>query len=431
MRRATLLLLAASQALIGCRDSRPDIVLVTLDTLRRDHVGAYGWNGPGSTPTPRLNALAKSSRMFESALTTMPTTSPAHASLFTGLAPQDHGVMSNGERVSEEIATRSVSRKLRDAGYRTAAFVTSSVFGPEVIGLGGFEIYEVKESRPGREAVADALAWLDRPREGAPAFLWVHLYDSHAPYGSAPDKVGHYPVDLLSYGWVESQRYQEPATRSGMAARYAAGVREADAAFGQLLDGLEARGMEPLLLVVADHGEFMAEHLDRIGFAYGHGAILGPEVLWLPLFVAGPGLEPKRVPGAVSIMDLYTTILAAAGVGDPAAGEGRVDLRGDPPAGRIVSATRRAYSSHDLAGRGIGAEAAEHIRAHAVAVSDGMDLVIVGEDGKPVDPAGVPQSPLVAAAAVIAATAPAGDVGDAPEIDPEIREKLRALGYVD
>jgi arylsulfatase A-like enzyme len=432
----TWLLAAVCLAGVACGGSRPDVVLVTLDTLRRDHVGAYGWKLPGPSPTPRIDAFAKGARVFEGALTTMPTTSPAHASIFTGLRPREHGVLRNGDRVPEALAAeRGLPRKLRDAGYRAAAFVTSDVFGPGAIGLGGFDPYDVRPKglRPGSDAVAAALAWLDRVSRGEkkPVFLWVHLYDPHSPYGAAAAKAGHYPVDLKSYGWVERARYRDKKVRIAMATKYADGVRDADRAFGELLDGLAERGREPLVLVAADHGEFMAEYLDRLGFAYGHGSLLGPEVLWVPLLVAGPGIDPARVAGAASIADLYTTVLEATGLGDPrAAEEGRIDLRGDPPPGRLVEAARRFFNNTEKSQR-LDKAALRHIRSRAVAVSDGAALLVVGVDGKPSD-GKAPAPALVAAARTALAAQRAGEEGrrEAP-LDAETKRKLEALGYVE
>jgi arylsulfatase A-like enzyme len=437
MRRSLALALALASFALGC-GSRPDIVLVTLDTLRRDHVGAYGWKLPGTSPTPQLDALAQRARVFEGALTTMPTTAPAHASLFTGLHPRDHGVLRNGDRVSAELAAaRGLPRQLRGAGYRVAAFVTSDVFGSEAIGLGGFEPYDApgKGLRPGRDAVAAAFAWLDQVAQGEdkPLFLWVHLYDPHSPYGAEAEKVGHYPVDLQAYGWVDRARYRDKQARIAMATAYAGGVRDADAALGQLLDGIAQRGMDPLVLVAADHGEFMAEHLDRLGFAYGHGSILGPEVLWIPLLVAGPGIEPARVRGAASIVDLYGTILEVAGVGDPAAArEGRHDLRNDPPPGRVVDAARRLFDPAERRHRGVDAAALRHIRSRAVAASDGSALVVAGADGKPADPKAPAPEALVAAAKRALAAQRAGEARrKQAALDPATKQKLEALGYVE
>ncbi|HEX2486354.1 MAG TPA: sulfatase, partial [Myxococcota bacterium] len=403
-RRAAALagvLLAAT--LSGC-SRPPDLVLVTFDTLRRDHVGAHRAPGAGPSPTPHLDALAARGRTFEGALTTMPTTSPAHASIFTGLHPRDHGVLRNGDRVPEALAAeRSLPQQLRRAGYRVGAFVTTNVFGG-AMGLSGFEPFDDAGTplRPGADAVAAALRWLDESGRD-PVFLWLHLYDPHSPYGPAAAKPEHYPVDLGRYGWVEPRHYADPAARAAMAALYAEGAREADAALGALVEGFAARGRAPYWIATADHGEFLDEHLDALGFAYGHGSLLGPEVLDVPLVVAGPGIARARVPGAVSLVDVYTTLLALAGVGDPrAAAEGRIDLRGEPPSGRVVTAARRFFTPEDRQKKRITEAAARAIRARAVAASDGGALVVVGEDGAPADAARAPALADAAAHALAA-----------------------------
>jgi arylsulfatase A-like enzyme len=351
-------------------------------------------------------------------------------------------VLRNGDRVSEALAAdRSLPRKLAASGYRVDAFVTSDVFGPG-LGLGGFEPWDArgKGVRPGTEAVAKALEWLDQVARGEerPIFLWVHLYEPHSPYGPAADKREHYPLDLRSYPWVERARYRDKKARIAMSTKYAAGVRDADAALGQLLDGFAERGRDPLVAVTADHGEFMAEHLDRLGFAYGHGSILGPEVLWIPLVLAGPGIEPARVGGAASISDLYTTILGAAELDDPqATEEGRIDLRADPPPGRVVTAARRFFDPAERAKRGIDKVALRHIRARAVAASDGSALFVVGADGKPADAtapkdvAARPPALAAAAQAALAAQRAAEQVRKETPIDPATQQKLKALGYVE
>lgn len=431
-RRGAALALAVLVAVgaAGC-GRQSDIVLVTFDTLRRDHVGAYRAAGAVPSPTPHLDALAARGRTFESALTTMPTTSPAHASIFTGLYPRDHGVLRNGDRVPEAIAAeRSLPQQLARAGYRVGAFVTTNVFG-NAIGLGGFAPFDDDGTplRPGTDAVAAALRWLDEA-DRAPVFLWVHFYDPHSPYGPASQKRAHYPVDLDRYGWVEPEHYADPSARAAMAALYAEGAREADAALGALVEGVAARGREPFWLVTADHGEFLDEALDTLGFGYGHGSLLGPEVLDVPLVVAGPGVAPARVAGAVSLVDLYTTILAVAGVGDARAGaEGRVDLRGAPPPGRVVTAARRFFTPEDRQKKRIGDAAAREIRTRAVAASDGLTLVVVGEDGVP---AGAGSPALASAAEEALAAQRSREEGRAPSaLAPDVRERLEALGYVE
>jgi arylsulfatase A-like enzyme len=394
--------------LAGC-GGRPDIVLVTVSALRRDHVGAYGWKLPGDSPTPRLDALAANARVFDGALTTMPLPSAAHASLFTGLPAATHGVTRNGQAVSETLAAeRGLPQRLAAEGYRVAAFVTTQSFGDR-LGLGAFEPWDANTSgrRPGSDAVGDALAWLDRVRlgEDRPIFLWIQIQDVHAPYGLRAEKVGLTAHDRKGYGFVDRARYKDKRTRVAMMAKYAAGVRDADAAIGELLDGLAARKRNPLLLVAADHGEFMAEPLDRIGFAYGHGLLLGPEVAWIPMIASGPGVEPGRVAGAASIADLYTTILAAAGLEDEhAEAERRADLLRDLPPDRVVSASRRAISAAALQKRGILPAAIREITTRALAVTDGQTLVLVGEDGRVAEPkTGAPPELVVAADEILTA----------------------------
>jgi arylsulfatase A-like enzyme len=430
-RWASVLLVLVGVSGSACGDSRPDIVLVTFGALRRDHVGAYGWKLPGPSPTPRLDALAESARVFEGALTTMPATAPAHASLFSGLPPREHGVLANGDVLPETLAARMLPAKLADAGYRAGAFVTSDLLDATALGLAGFDPYDARWKRsanPGPDAAAAALAWIDRALRGErrPLFVWLHLADARAPYGNAAEKLAQVPLDKKSYGWVDRARYRDKKTRVARATQYSAGVREADAALGVLLDGLAERDLEPLLLVAADHGELMAEHLDRLGFAFGHGPLLGPQVLWIPLLVAGPDVDAARVAGAASIADLYTTILESAGAGDPkAAEEGRIDLRADPPVGRTVAAARRLTGAASRKRRGVDPAAVRYIAAHAVAVSDGRALVVVGEDGKPAGSGPQPSAPLALAAADALVAQRAGEkarklaaVGSAPAQRP-------------
>jgi arylsulfatase A-like enzyme len=431
VRGALLIGLAAFAALAGtaCGDSRPDIVLVSFDSLRRDHVGAYGWKLPGPSPTPRLDAVAARARVFEGALTPMPATAPALATVLTGLPPRAHGVLREGDSVAEELAAaRALPRRLVAAGYRAGGFVGSAGFGPAALGLGGFDPFdsERKALRSGSEVVAAALGWLDRIARGErrPIFLWLHLADARAPYGDAAEKAAQIPFDPKGYGWVDRRLYARKDARIARTGQYATGVREADAAFGQLLDGLAARGLDPLLLVAADHGEFMAEHLDRLGFAFSHAPVLGPQVLFVPLVVAGPEIEPARVAGAASLGDLYTTILESAGAGDPtAAEEGRIDLRSDPPPGRLVAAARRLLRGKG--GKAQDAAVKRQLAARAIAVSDGSALLLVGEDGKPADPKATPPEPLAAAAATALAEQLAGErafrqAGGAPPARPAV-----------
>lgn len=422
-RRGAALALAALVAGACGGEPRPSLLLVTLDTLRTDHVGAYG---ASPSPTPRLDALAAEGLVHEAAFTTMPTTGPAHVSLFTGLLPHAHGSDRNGVPMDPALAERELPARLREAGYATACFVTASVLAPRLTGFTGCEVYDGVRGalRPGRDAVAAALRWLDAERR-RPVFLWVHLYDPHAPYGTPDDKRRGLPLAPGAYGWVDRARYADPAARRRMAERYAAGVREVDAALGALVAGVRERlPSDPLVAIVADHGEALDEYLDARGWAWDHGEFLDPAELRVPLVLWGPGVTPGRSPGPASIRDLYTTLLAAAGLPDPRAGaEGRRDLRVPDAAPRPVLAERRSFAGA-LEAPDAAARAA--VRAHAVAASDGRRWLWLGEDGSAIGEA-TPE--LEAAAREVLARSAAGRGREAPPIDPATREALRALGY--
>lgn len=411
----------------GCapREQPTNLLLVTLDTLRADHVGAYGG---AADLTPNLDALARQGIVHEAAFTTMPTTGPAHLSLFTGLPPRRHGADRNGMSLDPALRGGELAARLRGAGYATAAFVTTRLLDRQLLGLEGFEIYDGTPSalRPGREAVAAALRWLDVERR-RPVFLWVHLYDAHAPYGTADEKRRGLPVRADEYGWIDPARYTEPNARIKHREAYARGVRDADAALGEVLAGVRARLAGPLLVaVVADHGEALDEWLDARHYGFDHGEFLDADQIRIPLVLAGPGVAPGRSRGAVSISDLYATLLAAAGVAQTESGEAeRRDLRLASEAPRIVVAERRADDVRDAAPDDRTAAA---LRVQSVAATDGRALTVIAEDGSVSVGSAEPEA-LAAAARAALAEFPARRAGGAPEVDATTRDALRSLGY--
>ncbi len=404
---------------LACAAEPPSLVVVTLDTVRRDHVGVYG---DARRLTPHLDALARRGLVFEQAFTTMPTTGPAHASLFTGLLPSEHGSLANGEPVAEVAARRSLALRLRERGYASAAFVTTRLLAPAATGLPGFEIYDTPRGvlRPGAEAVEAALVWLaNEPRR--PIFLWVHLYDAHAPYGTPDEKRRAFPVDPRLHGFVDPARFADPAERARVATRYAAGVRAADAALGRLVAGLAGRlEPEPFLVVVADHGESLDERLASRGYAFDHGEFLDEEVVRVPLVLAGPGVVAGRSRAAVSIRDLPATLLRVAGA-EAAVGPDAdaMDLRAPSGGPRVVVVERRRAGPGDAALES----------SHAAAAFDGASGVIVGTDGAPLPGSAPPGAELLAAARrrALAARPPA----PAGAVSPELAEALRSLGYAE
>ena len=415
---ASTVALAASLA--GCSPAGPDIVVVTLDTLRRDHVGAYG---DARGLTPNLDRLAESALVHESAYTTMPTTGPAHLSLFTGLYPSELDATRNGEALSEHHAAREVASILAARGYATAAFVTSHLAGRETTGLRGFQIYDQPRGvlRSGDDAVGAALSWLS-VEDRRPIFLWVHLYDSHAPYGDIDEKRRSLPLDPKIYGWIDPADFASGETAERLDGLYEAGVREADRQLGRLLAGVrELLGAPPIVIVAADHGESLAERVATRGYAYDHGEFLDPETVQIPLLVSGPGIAPGRSRGAASIRDLYTTVLEASGVGDAkAASEGRRDLRTPSADPRIVGIERRSFSQRQPA----------DVEAHRGGASDGILIVVADGDGVAASGDERASAALIEAASERAREATLAARRAKLEFAPGTLKALKSLGYV-
>jgi arylsulfatase A-like enzyme/Flp pilus assembly protein TadD len=267
---------------------RPGILLVTVDTLRADRVGAYGGR---TVKTPALDRLAESGRRFAAAYAVAPLTLPSHVSMLSGRLPVEHGVRTNdGYRVPE--ATPLVADTLRRAGFRTAAFVGSTVVRGATGLARGFEQYDDRMGgAPERRAelvVGRATQWLATVGD-APFFVWIHLYDPHLPY-AAPEAFA-------------SAHPKQP---------YDAEVAYVDHVVGQLLDALDrARlGERTSVIAVADHGEGLGEHGER-----SHGALLYDSTLRVPLIVRAAGESRRRVVDTpVSTAQIAPTLLKLAGL---------------------------------------------------------------------------------------------------------------------
>jgi arylsulfatase A-like enzyme/Flp pilus assembly protein TadD len=296
--------------LCGCGGSAfvaPErVLLLSIDTLRADHVGCYG---ASNAHTPNLDTIGAQGVRFEVALSPAPLTLPAHASLLTGLEPPAHGVRHNSiHRLEAGLPT--LAERMRDAGYATAAFVGALVLDRR-FGLDrGFDLYDDRTSgrvsagtgyaeRTADEVVEAALGWL----EAAPDrfFLWVHFYDPH-------------------------MAYKPPAGFASAFASnpYAGEIAFVDAEIGRLLRAIQARWGEGGLLVVAtsDHGESLGEHGEAT-----HSYTIYEATQRVPLLLSGPGLQPGTVaPGPASLLDVAPTILAWVGAQPLPEAAGR-DLR--------------------------------------------------------------------------------------------------------
>ncbi len=283
----------------------PNVLLITLDTTRADHLGAYGY---AAARTPVLDRLAQDGVLFERAVAAAPTTLPAHASLMTGRNPMAHGVRNNGVPLDRAVPT--LADAFRAAGYRTAAFVSAFVLDQRFGLVRGFDTYDDRLDPPtghatdalerrGDRTVAATTAWLTTPAldaagaptsapAAAPFFLWVHLYDPHDPY-EAPGPAGNGSASSL----------------------YDNEIAFADSAVGALLGALERQGLtaNTIVAVIGDHGESLGEHGEAT-----HGMFVYESAMRVPALLRWPVHLPAgtRVTSLVRAIDLAPTLLDLA-----------------------------------------------------------------------------------------------------------------------
>ncbi|MBI2572205.1 MAG: sulfatase-like hydrolase/transferase [Candidatus Schekmanbacteria bacterium] len=278
--------------------SRPDILLVTIDTLRADVVGAYG----GEAVTPNLDRLAANGVKFDFAHAHNVLTLPSHTNILTGRLPFVHGVRDNsGFRLDPGVPT--AASLLRDAGYATAAFVGAVPLDRQ-FGLDrGFDVYDdhyqgvplsgapadfALAERRAEAVVEVALSWLRNRSSSAPWFCWVHLFDPHSPY-QPPQRFRDMFPDKL----------------------YVAEVSYADSALTPLLDLVAGTGRPTLTIVTGDHGESLGDHREAT-----HGIFAYESTLHVPLIVHGAGVSEQgaRIATPAGHVDILPTLLEAAGL---------------------------------------------------------------------------------------------------------------------
>ena len=412
-----LLLAAIGLAAPGCNriaatrpvPTGPNLLLVTIDTLRADHVGAYG---AVEARTPVLDRLAAEGTRFSTAIASAPLTLPSHASILTGLYPPHHGVRYNGiSRLRPSFET--LTERLRDAGYATGAVVGSTVLAGKYGLDQGFEHYDDDTQsrgdpaeRPASEVTDAALAWLEHAER--PFFLWVHYYDPHELY--AP------PAPF-------AERFADRP--------YDGEVAYVDAELGRLLDSLVAQGKleETLIAVTSDHGESLGEHSELT-----HSYSLYDAVLAVPLVFRGPGVPPARVvEGVVRTVDIAPTLSSLLGL-QPLGESDGIDL--SPLWGDGSPASDRFAYAETLATRlehGWSPLFAIRTRDHHYVRAPRPELYELASDpeqlrnqiGSP------PETPVAVAldAEITGILASQVHISD-ESVDDETREQLRSLGYL-
>lgn len=440
----------------------PPIVLVLVDTLRDDYLGAYGFEGDIS---PRIDELAATGVRFANSYSQAPWTKPAVASLFTSLYPSGHGITNHegnfagGGTGAQRLgilgdAAHTLAERLQELGYRTAAFVANPWLGSGYGFDQGFELYDDElagNEVAARDVLARAQDWVDEREPGEPWFLYLHLMDVHGPYHAADadverasgfagvqtpmllseNDISLIPDYLKRQPWVRSREGQKVRN---WRARYAAGVVALDRQLGEFLDGLDDDGWldRAWVLLTSDHGEELYEHR-----GWDHGYNLYEHQLRVPLLARPPGgLSAPRVVGPlVRQVDLLPTLVALAGGGDPGRVEGRdlgPLLRGEPGPGPVENYASAVRNKPRMASLKVG----PYKLIWGGGSRPGRLFDVQEDPGEQRDLA-VEHRPLARElTAHLRRISEALDddqlfVEDGGELSAKTREQLRALGYID
>ena len=326
----------------GGEPSLPNVLLITVDTLRADALGAYGAAG---ARTPHSDRLAREGLAFDNAACPMPMTRPSHFSMLTSRYPREHGVVNNHTRLA--AAERTLAEILKEAGYRTAAFTGVALLAADSGAAQGFDTFEAPEEASDRagEVVSKAIRWLQGQVAQAPFFLWLHLFDPHMPYAPpAPyrDAAGRPPAHALTeFDWSDLLAVARASggdlPRSVLdygRALYAGEVAFTDSWIGRLLEVLDARRLtdRTAIVLTADHGECF-DH----GIFFEHSQCLYEGAVRVPLILRyPPAIRPgRREPRQVSSLDIAPTVLALAALPAPAAFRGHSLLKAGPADGPV------------------------------------------------------------------------------------------------
>ena len=439
--------LALSMVIIaGCQQQQSwdSVLLIVVDTLRADHLGVYG-HGRGTSPN--IDRWSRDAAIFETAVATSPWTLPTFGTLLTGELPSRHGAgfheMIDGERVFTALdsGVQTLPETLAQRDIATGAVMNNPFLHPRFGIARGFDTYDYVpgnnvEIRRADDVVDAAVGWLDD--HGAdPFLLLVHLFDAHLSYDPPHPFRGTFTGDPDAEGYRDVRvREIRPMLQRGEAvdfefleAAYDEEIAFVDAEVGRLLDEVQRRGIgeRTLVLLTADHGE---EFLDHGGFEHGH--TMYQELLRVPLLAWGPGVVPRRIQEAVSLLDVPATILEGLGV------ETFTALPG-------VSLLAALEGEALLASRTLVAEAPKYGADRSAAVQWPLKVIrgprdtlqlfdLVSDPAELVNlaaerPRDAERMSRILEAIQASQTAAGGDSSPV-ELDPEMLRQLRSLGYV-
>lgn len=430
-------LAASASCHVASHGPPPAVVLVSIDTLRPDHLGCYGYSRPTS---PEIDRFRKEAVLFREVVAHASSTLSSHASIFTSLLPAHHGA-SIHDRSGLRPDVPVLAELLRNAGFATASFNGGGQLYP-IWGLGrGFDVYEssaeAEDEELGadtlRERLAAATPWIESVRE-KPFFLFLHTYEVHHPYTPTPERLaametgyagrlpGRISIRLLEK--INSGRKAlEPGDLEHIVAAYDAEISSADAGFAELLALLRRLGRydSSLIVLMSDHGEAFGER-GRVGW---HGDTLYDEQIRIPLIVRLPGgrLRGRAVDRQVRGIDVAPTILSLLGLPIPREFSGvAIDI-----AGRAAGHPPWAVASID------GSPNELAVRTSRWKWYQGRLYDLVADPGETTDVAArhaaIAEDLEGRLLALLKARAPAGRTP--VEVDSRMRERLKALGYVE
>ncbi len=409
------------------------VILISIDTLRRDHVGAYGYPKP---TTPTLDGLARGGVVADDAVSVSSWTLPAHLSMLTSTLPGTHGGTDMKQAFNRSVP--SVAEILQAQGVATHA-VTSHLYVSKTYGLdAGFDSMNFRQDRLAENVANHAMDLIDRFGD-RPFFLFLHFYDPHWHYAPPADVLKIFEssyTGTLTGNLKDFQNLRpdqiKPKDLDHLLALYDGEIRYTDNEIGRLISHLEERDVlrNTLMVVTSDHGEEFLDH-----GSWEHQKTLYEEVIRVPLVVSGPGLAARREALPVSLLDVAPTILEFLQVPPPAAMKGVSLLR-------KVGETRQMYGETDHTTDGArlsflrgGATSWKAILRSDPAKrdersSEWYDLATDPAERNSRPPAEALRASIEARARDLALRSRSSASAKAVELSAEQKEKLRALGYV-
>ena len=410
--RRFLLLLVVFAAACGretpsLRFSGAPVILISVDTLRADHLPAYGY---GRVATPNIDALRHDGTLFRNAYATVPMTLPSHVTMLTGLLPPEHGVRDNVGFRFDAKAHPTIPLLLHNAGYATGGFISSYVLRGGTGLADAFDFYEdsiegrpgarfADYQRPGNVTAALAEKWIDE-RADKPFFLFFHIYEPHVPYDPP-----------------------EPFRSRYAASPYDGEIATADAIVGSLLDHLKQRGIydRAIILFVSDHGEGLGDHGEQ-----QHSILVYRELIHVPLIVKLPhnARAGAEVPEPATLADLLPTVTSLLGTANASKTSGL-------PLFEKLPSDRPIYSESLYARLHLGWSDLHSVTDHAYQLIESSRSELYDVDTDPAEKHDLAATDRRVAASLREKLArfPAGESMQS-SITPEERAKLTALGYV-